>query len=62
MASFAPRGFRGGRRGRFAGGRGGKMSRRGPKTAEELDAEMQQYMSGSTDVPVGASVSYSYRL
>jgi hypothetical protein len=59
MTSFvSPRGFRGGRRGRFAGGRSGRMSRRAPKTAEELDAEMQQYMSGGTDVPAGASVSH----
>jgi len=40
-----PRGGRGGRRGRGRGGRGGKGGRPKPKTADELDAELDAYLN-----------------
>jgi len=40
-----PRGGKGGRRGRGRGGRGGKGDRPKPKTAEELDAELDAYLN-----------------
>jgi len=43
--SQGPRGGRGGRRGRGRGGRGGRGGRPKPKTADELDAELDAYLN-----------------